>query len=90
LRCISVYTGDYDRFSDLVDDILRMPPGENEEKLLDGIVIADSGETDAGYVDRLMRKPDVAVLKEKGRGITILQHGGVFEIFLPDSENVVH
>lgn len=90
MRCISVYTDDYARFSDLVDDILRTPLGEHEEKSLDGVVFADSGEADDEYVNRLRQKPDVAVLRAKDRGITILQHGGVFEIFLPGQENGMH
>lgn len=69
---------------------MRTPLEENEEKSLDGITFGDSGETSIDYVNRLKQKPDVAVLKLKDTDITILQHGDVFEIFLPDSENMVH
>lgn len=90
MRCISVYTSDYSRFSDLYEEILRTPLGENEEKSVDGVVFGDSGETSIDYLNRLKQKPDVAVMKLKDSEITILQHGDVFEIFLPDAENMVH
>jgi len=90
MRCISVYTNDYSRFSDLYEQILRTPLGEHEEKMLDGVVFGDSGETSVEFLNRLKQKPEVAVLKLKDSEITILQHGDVFEIFLPESENVVH
>lgn len=90
MRCISVYTNDFARFSDLYEEIMRTPLAENEEKSLDGIVFGDSGETDIDYVNRLKQKPEVAVMKLKDTDITILQHGEVFEIFLPESENMVH
>jgi uncharacterized beta-barrel protein YwiB (DUF1934 family) len=85
-----VYTNDYSRFSDLYEQILRTPLGEHEEKMLDGVVFGDSGETSVEFLNRLKQKPEVAVLKLKDSEITILQHGDVFEIFLPESENVVH
>jgi uncharacterized beta-barrel protein YwiB (DUF1934 family) len=90
MRCISVYTSDYSRFSDLYEQILRTPLGEHEEKTLEGVVFCDSGETSVEFLNRLKQKPEVAVLKLKDSEITILQHGEVFEIFLPESENVVH
>jgi hypothetical protein len=38
------------------------------------------------YVDRMRSKLDVVVMKEKERDITILQHGNLFEILLPEQE----
>ena len=90
MRCISVYTNDYSRFSDLYEEILRTPLGDHEEKMLDGVVFGDSGETSIDYLNRLKQKSEVAVMKLKDSEITILQHGDVFEIFLPDPQNVVH
>lgn len=90
MRCISVYTKDYAVFSDLFDDIMKTPLGDNEERTLDGVVISDSGEIQDHYMLRLKEKPDVAVLKVKDSDITILQHGEVFEIFIPEPQNVIH
>lgn len=90
MRCISVYTKDFALFSELCETIINTPLGEHEERSLEGVVFSDSGDTSIDYVNRLKQKPDVAVLKIKDRDVTILQHGDVFEIFLPDSENMVH
>lgn len=90
MRCISVYTNDYARFSDLYEAIMQMPLGELEEKSLEGVLFGDAGETSAEYLDRLKQKPEVAVLKVKDAEITILQHGDRFEIFLPDPGNKLH
>lgn len=90
MRCISVYTKDFALFSDLCETIMDTPLGENEERSLEGVVFSDSGETSIDYVNRLKQKPEVVVMKIKDRDVTILQHGDVFEIFLPESGNMVH
>ena len=90
MRCISVYTKDFAIFSDLYEEIMKTPLEENEEKTLEGIVFSDSGEIDEEYVNRLKIKPEVVVMKVKDTDVVILQHGEVFEIFIPDSQNVVH
>ena len=90
MRCISVYTNDFGVFSDLYEQILNTPLAENEERTLEGVVFSDSGEIDDDYVNRLKEKPEVVVMKLKDTGITILQHGDVFEIFLPASQNVIN
>lgn len=90
MRCISVYTKDFALFSDLCETIMNTPLDEHEERSLEGVVFGDSGETSVEYVNRLKQKPGVAVLTIKDRDVTILQHGDVFEIFLPESENMVH
>ena len=90
MRCISVYTKDFAVFSDLYEEIMNTPLSENEEKTIEGVVFSDSGEIDEEYVNRLKIKPEVVVMKIKDKDITILQHGEVFEIFIPDSQVVVH
>jgi len=90
VRCISVYTNNFEVFSDIYEEILNTPLAENEEKLIQDVVFSDSGEIDDDYINRLKIKPEVVVMKEKARDIMILQHGDVFEIFLPETEVVVN
>lgn len=90
MRCISVYTRDFTVFSDLFEEIMKTPLGDSEERTLEGVVFSDSGEIHDHYLMRLKEKPDVAVMKVKDRDITILQHGEVFEIFIPGEQNVIH
>ncbi len=90
MRCISVYTNNFEVFSDIYEEILNTPLAENEEKLIQDVVFSDSGEIDDDYINRLKIKPEVVVMKEKARDIMILQHGDVFEIFLPETEVVVN
>lgn len=90
MRCISVYTKNFEVFSDIYEEIINTPLQENEEKTVDGVVFSDSGEIDDDYINRLKVKPEVVVMKVKDRDIMILQHGEVFEIFIPDPQIVVH
>jgi hypothetical protein len=83
VRCISVYTNDFGVFSDIYEEIMRTPLNENEEQELEGVVFSDSGEIDEEYMKRLKDKPEVVVMRIKDTDITILQHGDVFEIFMP-------
>ncbi len=84
MRCISVYTKDFEVFSDIYEEIIDTPMLDNEEKEINGIVFSDSGEIDDEYVNRLKEKPEVVVMRIKDKNITILQHGEVFEIFFPE------
>ncbi|GIP37404.1 hypothetical protein J31TS4_06840 [Paenibacillus sp. J31TS4] len=90
MKCISVYTNNFGVFSDIYEEILKTPLGENEEKEIEGVVVSESGEVPENYLDRMKAKLDVVVMKVKEKDITILQHGDVFEILLPSKESVVH
>ncbi|WP_040949357.1 hypothetical protein [Gorillibacterium massiliense] len=86
MKCIAVYTKNFELFSDIYEEVLRTPLTENEEKVVEGVTISDSGEVPANYLDRMKAKLDVVVMKIKGQPITILQHGELFEILLPETE----
>lgn len=86
MKCISVYTKDYEVFSDIYERILELNLGENEEVEIDGITVSDAGEIPDDYIEKMRQKPEVAVMRIKKKGVIILQHGEVFEILLP-SEN---
>jgi hypothetical protein len=88
MKCISVYTRNFEQFSDIYEQIIDFPPAENEEKVVEGITVSDAGEVPDQYIERMRVKPEVVVMKEKKRGITILQHGNVFEICIPVAETV--
>ncbi len=82
-HCITVYTKDYSVFSDIYEEIINTPFTENEEKEIEGIVVSESGEVPADYLDRMRNKREVAIMYIKDRDITIMQHGQVFEILMP-------
>ncbi|WP_199614866.1 NAD/NADP transhydrogenase alpha subunit [Paenibacillus alkalitolerans] len=86
MKCISVYTKDFERFSDIYDKVLNTKLSQDEETVVEGVTISESGDVPEHYVDRMRSKLDVVVMKEKERDITILQHGDLFEILLPDRE----
>lgn len=88
MKCISVYTNNFETFSDIYEQILESPPAENEELLVEGITVSDSGEVPEQYIERMRAKPEVVVMREKQRDIMILQHGNVFEICLPSEAAV--
>jgi hypothetical protein len=83
MRCITVYTNNYQQFLDSYELICQTPLLENEEKEVDGLTISDSGEIPQDYIIRMKEKPEVAVLKDVKHKYTILQHGKVFEILIP-------
>lgn len=90
MKCISVYTNDFERFSDIYEKVLATPLADDEEKEVEGVTISDSGDVPAHYIDKMKGKPDVVVMKVRNKDITILQRGELFEIFIPENENVVH
>ncbi|MCZ8521419.1 MULTISPECIES: NAD/NADP transhydrogenase alpha subunit [Paenibacillus] len=90
MKCISVYTNDFEVFSDIYEKVLETPLQENEEKLVEGITVSESGSVPENYLVRMKQRPEVVVMKVKDRDITILQHRDVFEIFIPETETVVH
>ncbi|XEC92675.1 NAD/NADP transhydrogenase alpha subunit [Paenibacillus tarimensis] len=83
MKCISVYTNNFELFSDIYPQVIASPPDDNEEVVLEGVTVSGSGDVPEQYIERMRVKPEVVVMKEKGRGITILQHGNVFEICMP-------
>jgi hypothetical protein len=89
MKCISVYTNNFEVFSDIYEQVLSTPLADNEEKEVEGIVISESGEVPDHYLERMKAKPDVVVMKVKEKDITILQHGELFEILLPTEQNAV-
>lgn len=83
MKCISVYTKNFEVFSDIYEQVLSTPLEDNEETVVEGITISESGQVPENYLERMRSKPEVVVMKVKDRDITILQHGEVFEIILP-------
>ncbi|REK77915.1 NAD/NADP transhydrogenase alpha subunit [Paenibacillus paeoniae] len=86
MKCISVYTNNFELFSDIYEQVLESPPQENEDIVIDGITVSGSGDVPDQYIERMRTKPEVVVMKERERNIMILQHGNVFEICLPADE----
>lgn len=86
MKCISVYTNNFELFSDIYEQVLQSPPEENEDIVIEGITVSGSGDVPDQYIDRMRTKPEVVVMKEKERNIMILQHGNVFEICLPSTQ----
>ncbi|ADM70480.1 NAD/NADP transhydrogenase alpha subunit [Paenibacillus sp. SEL3] len=90
MKCISVYTDNFEAFSDIFEQIVTTEFAENEERELEGITVSHSGDVPEHYLERMSQKPEVVVMKDKSRGITILQHGQVFEILLPVLETAAN
>jgi hypothetical protein len=84
MKCIAVYTSNFELFSDIYEQVINTPLEENEEKVIEGVTISESGAVPENYLQKMKAKPEVVVMKEKDRNITILQHGEVFEIFIPE------
>lgn len=87
MKCISVYTNNFEQFSDIYEQVLEAAPQENEDIVIEGITVSGSGNVPLQYIDRMRQKPEVVVMREKARNIMILQHGNVFEICLPSAED---
>ncbi|MEO3944462.1 NAD/NADP transhydrogenase alpha subunit [Gorillibacterium sp. CAU 1737] len=86
MKCIAVYTNNFEQFSDIYEQVLNTPLADNEEKEVEGVMISESGQVPENYLSRMKAKPEVVVMKVKGQPITILQHGDVFEILIPEDE----
>lgn len=89
MKCISVYTNNFEQFSDIFENVVDSEFAENEEKEVDGITVSHSGEVPEFYYERMSQKPEVVVMRDRSRGVTILQHGSVFEILFPDLEDAL-
>ncbi|MGD8191155.1 NAD/NADP transhydrogenase alpha subunit [Brevibacillus ginsengisoli] len=83
MNCITIYTDNHESFSDIFETILTTPLAENEEKEIDGILVSHSGEVPVDYIDKMKAKPEVAVMKVKRKGITIIQRKDCFEVLVP-------
>jgi hypothetical protein len=90
MKCIAVYTKNFEVFSDIYEEVMNTPLADNEEKEIEGITVSESGEVPDNYLEKMKSKPEVVVMKVKEHDITILQHGDVFEIFIPEKESVMH
>ena len=86
MKCISVYTDNFEKFSDILNQVMELELSENEEKEVEGITVSHSGEVPERYLERMSSKLEVVVMRDKSRGLTILQHGKVFEILVPELE----
>lgn len=88
MKCISVYTDNFALFSDIFEFVVESQSklNENEEQEVEGVTFSYSGEAPEYYLERMAQKPEVVVMKDKSRGLTILQHGSVFEILIPSEE----
>lgn len=87
MKCISVYTNNFEAFSDLYEEVLQSPPQDNEDITVQGITVSGSGDVPEQYIERMRIKPEVVVMREKERGVMILQHGNVFEICIPSQDD---
>ncbi|MCX7569700.1 NAD/NADP transhydrogenase alpha subunit [Tumebacillus sp. DT12] len=88
MRCVTVYTKNYEVFSDLFEELQDTELGENEEKEIQGITVSDAGEVPDDYIESMRQKPEVAVMKVRKKNIIILQHGEVFEVLFQDESDL--
>ncbi|TVX92956.1 NAD/NADP transhydrogenase alpha subunit [Paenibacillus agilis] len=90
MKCISVYTDNFEQFSDIYLKLLEQPVQDDEEIEVDGVTVYGAGSVPEQYVDRMKQKNNVVVMRDKNQGIIILQHAKQFEILLPEEQNMVH
>lgn len=83
MKCISVYTNDFEQFSDIYEAIIQTPLQEDEEKEVEGVMIYGAGEVPAQYVDRMRQKRG---RRDEGEGFGHhhLAAREQFEIILPE------
>jgi len=84
VRCISVYTNSFDVFSDVYEVIRQMALKEDEEKVIDGVVVQESGTVPEHYLNKMRTRRNVAIMIVDE--VMILQRDDLFEILLPDDE----
>ncbi|MFF3922013.1 NAD/NADP transhydrogenase alpha subunit [Paenibacillus lactis] len=91
MKCISVYTDNFELFSDIFEHVVESQSqlNENEEQEVEGVTFSHSGDAPEHYLERMSQKPEVVVMRDKSRGLTILQHGSVFEILIPAEDGTV-
>ncbi len=86
MKCVTVYTKDFELFSDIYEEIINTPLKDQEEKEISGVMISEVGSVPQNYIDKMKVKTEVVVMRVKNSDITILQHRDIFEIFLPEQE----
>jgi hypothetical protein len=42
MKCIAVYTSNFEVFSDIYEQVINTPLADNEEKIVEGITISES------------------------------------------------
>ncbi|MBU6145308.1 MAG: NAD/NADP transhydrogenase alpha subunit [Paenibacillaceae bacterium] len=82
MRCITVYTKDFARFSDILEDVLSVTLASDEQTTIDGVAVHASGDVPEHYVHRMRQKKDVVIMRDVQRNIVILQRGDVFEVLV--------
>ncbi len=65
MNCISVYTNNFELFSDIYEQVLESPPEENEDLVVEGITVSGSGDVPEQYIERMRAKPEVVVMRDK-------------------------
>ncbi len=83
MKCVTVYTNEFEKFSDIFEQILVSDIPENEDTEIEGVTVGCVNEIPEEYIEQMRVKPEVVVMRDKKRDITILQHGKIFEIFIP-------
>ncbi|MDO3409670.1 NAD/NADP transhydrogenase alpha subunit [Saccharibacillus sp. CPCC 101409] len=83
MRCVTVYTNEFEKFSDIFEQVLISDIPENEDTEVEGVTVGSVSDIPEEYIEQMRVKPEVVVMRDKKRGITILQHGKIFEIFIP-------
>jgi hypothetical protein len=78
-----VHTESIEVFSDLFKEVEKLTLTEGQETEVEGVKVSGGGQVDEEYVNEMRIKPEVAVLKVRNKNITILQHGGLFEVLIP-------
>jgi len=87
VKCISVYTNRFDVFSDIYETVRQANLREDEETIIEGVVVMESGTVPDYYLSKMRARRDVVVMKDDE--VTILQRGDVFEILLPEEQEAI-
>lgn len=87
MKCISVYTNRFDVFSDIYETVRQANLREDEETIIEGVVVMESGTVPDYYLSKMRARRDVVVMKDDE--VTILQRGDVFEILLPEEQEAI-
>ncbi|MCQ4085747.1 NAD/NADP transhydrogenase alpha subunit [Saccharibacillus sp. JS10] len=83
MKCVTVYTNDFEKFSDIFEQILISEISESEDTEVEGVTVGLVTDIPEEYIEQMRIKPEVVVMRDKKRNIMILQHGKIFEIFIP-------
>jgi hypothetical protein len=89
MRCLTVYTADFELFSDVLEEVLKAELQEDEEREFSGVTCINAGEVPEHYLQKMSVRPDVVVMRDNDRNLTILQHGDMFEIIVRNAKPIV-